>query len=338
MNALILILALLGTPERYLERFPDNPSASLGGTATSDIHHPDNTKSSFGNTLAVPDVWFDNNGTAMCFTSTDVDAAGTDGDIWCYTLTGNLVTYTAEIRAPKFEVTAGEYLESGGTDKVRMSTAGAERVTWTTTELELAANYDIKLKGTTARIYDSTQALTLGTNAATGHSLGTGDALVGGKLEVDDSLFVDAVAFFYGTGTKGASTNMRTITESVTFANDASKVTTGSIIPAGSFVVGVSSRVVTAGAGCTSVDIGIAGKDIDAFADGTAVADTTTTTTSDGNSGAIYGNNSTDATALDLLPSIGAQEITVTANGGNCTAGVWALTVHYMDVTAATAD
>lgn len=41
------------------------------------------------------------------------------------------------------------------------------------------------------KIYDSTQALNLGTAAASGHSLGTGDVIVGGKLEVDGSVFLN---------------------------------------------------------------------------------------------------------------------------------------------------
>lgn len=132
---------------------------------------------------------------------------------------------------------------------------------------------------------------------------------------------------------KNSTTNLKGITESVTFAGDASKATTGSVIPSGVFVVGVSGRVTTALTNCTSIDVGIAAKDTDAFADGVAIALGTTFTTSDGNVGADY-----SAASLGLLPNVAAQEITVTAVGGNCNAGVVALTVHYIDVTAATAN
>jgi len=138
---------------------------------------------------------------------------------------------------------------------------------------------------------------------------------------------------------KGAATFIKTKTESVTFSaapGDASQVTAGGIIPAGAFVVGVSGRVTTANTGgCASVDIGIAAKDTDAFADGVAVALGTTFTPADGEAGADY-----SATSLGLLPSVGSQEITVTAVGGDgaCDDLAVALTVHYLDVTAATSN
>lgn len=141
---------------------------------------------------------------------------------------------------------------------------------------------------------------------------------------------------FNSSNGKSSASYIRTKTESVTFAanpGDASKVTTGSVIPAGSIVTGVSTRVTTTATNCTSVDIGIAAKDTDAFADGTAITSGTTTTTSDGNSAADYSSAS-----LGLLPSIAAQEITVTAVGGNCFDGVWAITVHYLGVSAATSN
>ena len=114
---------------------------------------------------------------------------------------------------------------------------------------------------------------------------GTTDSLVMSVAGGDDDVSLN--------GAKGAQTNVRTKTEVVTFPGGgaATDVTVASVIPAGAFVVGVSTRVTTTATTCTSVDIGIAGKDTDAFADGTAVA-----------------------------------------------AGVWAITVHYFDVTAATAD
>jgi len=42
---------------------------------------------------------------------------------------------------------------------------------------------------------DGTNPLELGTAAATGHSLGSGDVLVGGKLEVDGDLYLDSLVY-----------------------------------------------------------------------------------------------------------------------------------------------
>jgi hypothetical protein len=138
---------------------------------------------------------------------------------------------------------------------------------------------------------------------------------------------------FNDDGGKGVASFIRTKTESVTFAadpGDASKVTTGSIITDGAFVTAVTTRTTTAATNCTDVDVGIAGTDVDMFADGTAIAANTTTTNADANSGADWG--------ASIQPSFSAQEITVTANGANCFNGVWAITVHYLDASAATSN
>jgi len=135
---------------------------------------------------------------------------------------------------------------------------------------------------------------------------------------------------FKDDGGKGVSSNIRTITESVTFANDATKVTTGSIMPDGAFIFGVSGRVTTLLTGCTSVSVGD-GVDPDLFKNNLALAAGSTFTNADATAAfsTISGGHA---------PRTAAGEITVTANGGNCTAGVVALTVHYLDVTAATSN
>lgn len=147
---------------------------------------------------------------------------------------------------------------------------------------------------------------------------------------------------FIDDGNKGVATFLRTKTESVTFASapgDGSKVTTGSIIPDGAFVVGVSGRVTTGNTGgCTSMDVGIAALDTDAFGDGIAVTQNTTFTHKDGNSGMDW---SAPVGGLDIIPNNqGAKEITVTAVGGDsaCDDMVVALTVHYIEVSAATSN
>lgn len=126
---------------------------------------------------------------------------------------------------------------------------------------------------------------------------------------------------------KGQSTNVRTNTETVTFSaspGDAS-VSTTSLIPDGAFLVGLSTRVTTTATNCTSVDIGD-GTDVDMF--GAATAITQNTTTSNADATAQYG----------MSPAIGAKNVTITANGGNCFDGAWAITAHYIDVTAATSN
>lgn len=132
---------------------------------------------------------------------------------------------------------------------------------------------------------------------------------------------------------KQAKTLITLKEESVTFPGNpgaASVVTVGNIIPDGAFVTNVTTRVTTAATNCTDVDIGIAAIDTDMFADATAIAYATTTTNSDANVAAVW---------TSITPSTsGAKEITVTANGGNCFDGVWAITVHYIDATAAISD
>jgi hypothetical protein len=134
---------------------------------------------------------------------------------------------------------------------------------------------------------------------------------------------------FNDDGNKGVATYIRTNTSSVTFAadpGDASKTATN-LIPDGAFVVGFSSRVTTAGTNCATVDIGISGGDTDLFANDTAVALAETT-------------DNTDVTA-DLAaaghPALAASSVIVTGNV-NCFGLVVALTVHYLDVSAATAN
>jgi hypothetical protein len=167
----------------------------------------------------------------------------------------------------------------------------------------------------------STQCTEIGGNASTTHSLGVGDVCLVDALEVPGVIYADG-DIEQGTA-KGAVTQITTSTESLTFANDASKTTSG-LIPDGAWLMAVTTRVTTAGAGCTDVDIGD-GTTVNLFADAAAVADGTTTDNS--NAQANFAN-----------PVLSATEVTVTANGGNCTAGVWAVTAHYIDFTAATTD
>ena len=130
---------------------------------------------------------------------------------------------------------------------------------------------------------------------------------------------------------KGALASQVFGTEILTFSGggDASKVTTGSIIPDGAFLTAVSGRVLTAGTTCTGMSIGD-GSDVDLWGANIAVTDTTTF-------------NLSDATATFNPVQIAVQEITVTGTDGastpaNCVDLVVALTAHYSTFTAATTD
>jgi hypothetical protein len=92
MNAFLLYLVLAQFPGTA----PVFPNAELKHSAGSQLHLLDNVKLSAGNTESDPDVWFDNNGSAFCLTTTSNDGGGgTDGDLFCYTLTGNDLLWSA---------------------------------------------------------------------------------------------------------------------------------------------------------------------------------------------------------------------------------------------------
>lgn len=123
---------------------------------------------------------------------------------------------------------------------------------------------------------------------------------------------------------KGATTYLPPpVPETVTFANDAFKDTTGTALPKGCILAGVTGRVTTVLAGCTSVDVGTAGTQ-DLFADDVNVADGTTFFETPG--------------ANWSFPVLADEEIRVTANGGNCTSGAIAVSTHCIRTSAATVD
>jgi len=185
-------------------------------------------------------------------------------------------------------------------------------------KMDLLSNY----------IHSSDGILELGGNVTSARGNGTGAVGTAGNLEVQGALQVAGTVAKYTT--KGAATWVKTKTESVTFANDASKVTAGSIIVDGAMIMGVSGRVTTTLEGCTAVDVGD-GADADLFANDVALAAGSTFTNADATA-------AFSTIANGDRPSDRNAEITVTAVTGNCTAGVVALTVHYIDVTAATAN
>jgi len=98
--------------------------------------------------------------------------------------------------------------------------------------------------------------------------------------------------------------------------------TAASLVPAGSLVLAVTTRVTTLITGATTFDIGD-GTDVDAFGAAIAVAATTTT-------------DLTDYTITAPPIYAAASDIVLTANGGSFSAGAVRITVHYLSATAST--
>lgn len=150
-----------------------------------------------------------------------------------------------------------------------------------------------------------------------------GDGL--GILRVTEAAGVGTTSFFGAA--KGASTDHTDITETLTFASDpgdASKVSAGTLIPDGVDLSHLTARVITAGTNCSSISIGD-GSDVDLWGATISVSDATTVTAA-------------DATASWSHPNLADQEVTVTANGGNCFGLVIAITPHFTTGIAATSD
>jgi len=131
--------------------------------------------------------------------------------------------------------------------------------------------------------------------------VGTGDTLMGGE--------------------NGAEVAVRTVESELTALSGATATAT-SLIPAGSFIVGVTARVTTLITGATSFDIGD-GSDVDLWGATIGVAANTTTTIA-------------DFTATGFGQYTAANNVVLTANGGNFSAGAVRLVVHYLTLTPAT--
>jgi len=132
----------------------------------------------------------------------------------------------------------------------------------------------------------------------------------------------------YGMRTYEATTNsgiaiLNKTTELTSMSG--ATVTWTSAIPSGSMVIGVTARVTVLIEGATSLDVGISGGDTDLFIDGMAVALDTV-------------GDLTDSNAALTSPIIyqSATSILVTGQGGSFTAGSLRLTLHYIDLIAAT--
>lgn len=238
--------------------------------------------------------------------------------------TGGTMTGNLSLGANHLELwDSGEYIYSSANNTLNFVAGGGNSLTIGTAKVTFSISLDMGA----LHAYSSSGILELGGNVTSARGNGTGAVGTSGNLEVQGALQVAGTMAKYTT--KGAATWVRTQTDSVTFANDASKTATGIIVD-GAFMVGTSGRVTTSLAGCTSVHVGRAA-DTDMFKANLAVAAGSTFTNADAT--AAFSTMPSGA-----FPSTAAQNIVVTAVGGNCTAGVVALTVHYIDVTAATAN
>ncbi len=146
-----------------------------------------------------------------------------------------------------------------------------------------------------------------------------GDLLnIGSESFTWDSIFVKNII---QQGTNTAKTTIKQVSTELTGLTGAS-VTASNLIPAGSFIIGITARVTTTITGATTFDIGD-GVDVDRW--GAAIILPVGTTV-----------DITDYTVAGFGQFATANDIVLTANVANFTAGAIRLTVHYIDLTAAT--
>jgi hypothetical protein len=125
------------------------------------------------------------------------------------------------------------------------------------------------------------------------------------------------------SGNNGEATLYTQETQTLTAMSGAT-VSATSIIPANSILLGVTTRVITAITGCTSINIGISG-DADAFGAGTAITAGSTTNIADHT-----------VTAPVYYGSAASVVIAAVGGGASFTAGAIRVTAHYIRLTAAT--
>jgi hypothetical protein len=232
-------------------------------------------------------------------------------------------------------------LQTGGTNRLTVSKAGAvvSASTVTGTEIFCGANGSISGKnGFPVLYYQNVEAVAFLSNAGNGLLLksdlcyGFGNGTPTGSSAYDVKMFRDAAATWalrdgtnnqemrcYGTHT--SSTNfqrmtIRSVKQTLSALSGASATTTGTFIPDGAVVVGVTTRVGTALTGATGYTIGD-GTDADRWGDitGTAIG-----TTSD--------NANWTAGTIECFTAGG--NVTLTANGSNFTAGAIEICVFYL--------
>lgn len=121
------------------------------------------------------------------------------------------------------------------------------------------------------------------------------------------------------SATNQAITQIRTA-EATVVTSSGSSVTASNLIPAGSFVIGLTTRVTTLVTGPAGYDVGD-GADVDRWGNSILVAEDTTSDITDFQS-----------SALTLFPA--ANDVVITSDGVDFTAGEILITVHYMTLVA----
>jgi hypothetical protein len=120
----------------------------------------------------------------------------------------------------------------------------------------------------------------------------------------------------YSSGTSYQRMTVRSVKQTLSALSGASATTTGTLIPDGAVVVGVTTRVATAITGATGYQVGD-GTDADRWGDINAIALNTTSDNRDWTAGTI-----------ECFTSGG--EVTLTANGSDFTAGAVEICVFYL--------
>jgi hypothetical protein len=250
----------------------------------------------------------------------------------CLQLSGGTLTGDINLNVNKLTLDsdANSYIWSDVDDTIRFVTGSGTRLTITASIITISRPLNLSSQ----YIYSTTEAARYcGASGSTSHSLTSNDGFCAEEFEVDGPLYADSVLYVHGGSVKGASTNVKTITESVTFPGGgaASQATVGTILPDGAFVTGITSRVTTTGTTCAGMRIGVSGGgDDDQFGEDLPVSVNST-------------SDNTDWTAVISNPILADSELVVTGTNGsgtpaNCVDLVVALTVHYIEATPATSN
>lgn len=143
--------------------------------------------------------------------------------------------------------------------------------------------------------------------------------VVTGATNLGGGLNVTGVFSVTNNITNQAITQIRTA-EATVVTSSGSSVTASNLIPAGSFVIGLTTRVTTLVTGPAGYDVGD-GADVDRWGNSILVAEDTTSDITDFQS-----------SALTLFPA--ANDVVITSDGVDFTAGEILITVHYMTLVA----
>ena len=149
--------------------------------------------------------------------------------------------------------------------------------------------------------------------------LDVSDGVVLGESGI--SVSIPSTLDISGDLANGALSNIRIVDIELTALSGASVTATG-LIPAGAFIIGITARVTTAITGAADFDIGD-GTDVDRWGAAIAIASGTTA-------------GIQDYTAAGFGQFSSANDVVLTANGANFTAGAVRITVHYLDLTPPT--